>query len=79
MNERVPCIVPGCRCTRSPGTYVEWICTKHWKLVPRDMKRVYSRAKQRFRRQRKGIDAVWRIWERCKTEAIRENFMGFAG
>lgn len=37
---RIPCIVPGCRRTRKANHVGdEWICEKHWRGVPKDVKR----------------------------------------
>lgn len=74
MSDRITCLVPGCRRTHAPD-FKEWICAKHWPLVPRDIRRAYARAKRR----RKSQNALWRLWNRCKTAAIRENFLGFQG
>jgi hypothetical protein len=73
MTARLTCIIPGCRRTHAP-IWSEFICAKHWPLVPRPLRRAYARAK----RKRKPLEVVLRLWARCKTAAIRENFMGFA-
>ena len=72
MKERMSCLIAGCRRTHTP-VFAEWLCAKHWALVPRQMRQAYSRAK----RKRKSLEACLRLWRRCKAEAIRENFMGF--
>jgi hypothetical protein len=69
MTDRLTCIVPGCRRTHAP-IWNEFICAKHWPLVPRDMRRAYARAKRR----RKPMAVLIRLWLRCKAVAIRENF-----
>lgn len=39
MTERISCCVPFCRrTTRNDGTFSEWICGKHWRLVSRKAK-----------------------------------------
>ena len=72
MRPRLRCIVPGCSHTRgdrkgdpiTPG--MEWICAGHWRLVPRALKAIRTRAR------RKGKDRVVlaRLWRRIRREAI---------
>lgn len=68
---RITCLVPGCHRTTPRGRYDQWICGKHWPLVPRDLRRAYARAKRR----RKPASALSRLWVRCEREAIAANFM----
>lgn len=76
MSDRLRCAVPFCRRTvardKLPSGHDEWICAKHWPLVPHDMKR-RKRLAERIAR-RKNSPAAWvlagRIWERCKAAAI---------
>jgi len=70
VTERLTCIVPGCKRTHAP-LWDEWICAKHWPLVPRDMRRAYAHA----RRRKKARSVLVRLWARCKRAAIEENFM----
>lgn len=76
--DRIVCCVPFCRrTTRNDKGYSEWICGKHWPLVPRHLKR---RKRQAERIAKRGDrPAAWRlaglIWQRCKREAI-ERAMG---
>jgi hypothetical protein len=71
MTGRLPCCVPFCRSTRGdrkgcpivPG--MEWLCSRHWALVPRRLKRLRSLAK---RRHRDALDDL--LWARCKRIAI---------
>lgn len=68
---RIPCFVPGCKRTRKAhAIWDEWLCPKHWGMVPKQMRRAYSHAK----RHQKPRPAVLRIWRRCKTAAIHGNF-----
>ena len=52
-NPRVPCLVLGCRCTRRPFAdgWSEWICGKHWREVPRAMRRELSSIVRIYRRK----------------------------
>lgn len=79
------CCVPFCR-GRSRTPYGEWICSRHWRLVSRDLRRTYGRAWRVDARlgpywekpagspeRFAAVDAhreVGRLWEVCKTEAI---------
>lgn len=73
---RVGCEIPGCRRTigsdryrrlfgHAPGT---WICSVHWKLVPRSLKRIKARhererRKYGFRLREAAYARVWAaIW-----------------
>ena len=77
MTARLACLVPGCRHTRGdrkgdpilPG--MEWICAEHWRLVPRPLKAIRTRA----RRKGKGGAVLARLWRRIRREAI-ERAMG---
>lgn len=51
---RTPCCILGCRCsTKHPCR--EWICEKHWKMVPKALKRqkahIYRIARRSVRRR----------------------------
>lgn len=72
MTDRRQCLIPGCRRTHKPlPRCTEWICGKHWPLVPKQFRRAYAHAKRRHK-----SDAVLdRIWARCRRAAIAENFM----
>lgn len=50
MTERVHCSVPFCKRTRRPNGSDEWVCGKHWALVPRQTRAAYNLAKRRSRR-----------------------------
>lgn len=49
MKQRLSCCVPHCRRTTAEECR-EWICGKHWPLVPRALRGEWSRAKRRARR-----------------------------
>lgn len=70
MTDRLSCLVPGCRRTCKPLPYREWICGKHWPLVPKQFRRAYAHAK----RHHKPDVVLDRIWARCRRAAITENF-----
>jgi len=40
VNGRLPCCVPFCRRTTKAGRFSEWICGKHWPLVPPELRRL---------------------------------------
>lgn len=76
MRARIRCCVPFCRRTTKAGRFGEWICAKHWPLVPASLKR--RRAELR-RIARRTLDADRlarisaadaRLWERCKRAAV---------
>lgn len=69
MAARLSCCVPGCRRT-TRKFYTEWICAKHWGLIPKAVRQVYQRAKRRHKDQA----AIYRLWGRCKRIAIERNF-----
>lgn len=49
MVDRLSCCVPFCRRT-TKGNFREWICAKHWPLVPRALKAEWREAKRKTRR-----------------------------
>lgn len=69
---RTHCCILGCR-RSTKHEYIAWICVKHWKLVPKKMKRVFSRAKKRYRlgqrRPSQQMAVIDRLWERIVREA----------
>jgi hypothetical protein len=55
---RLHCLVPGCRRTRGqrkgeePITGdEEWICSVHWKMVPRSLKSLRTKSRRRWDRE----------------------------
>lgn len=75
---RLHCIVPSCRRTCDPSrfpngqAYNEWICGKHWSLVPKRLRRLYSLAKRR----KKPASVLGYLWGKCREAAFAEHFMG---
>ena len=75
---RLTCFVPHCKRTARNTGQVEppddvWICSKHWALIPPNMKRVKRRARRRMSAA-PGNDAALfaylRIASRCTKECI---------
>lgn len=73
---RTRCCVPGCKrtSTRFPD---EWICGRHWSLVPKKMKKVLARIHRKCRRYphmnrtvQRLMRAEERIWQRIRRAAI---------
>jgi hypothetical protein len=69
VTERLSCEVPGCRRTRKPNRYPEWICGDHWREVSRNLRRRYTRAKRRRDALRASL-----IWRMAKEQAIQRAF-----
>lgn len=63
MTDRIRCLVPGCRRTHPAGRFREWVCSRHWPLVPKVRRRVYSRLNARARRLHEAAEG------RAMTEA----------
>lgn len=72
MTERLGCCVPFCRRTTKRTEWDEWLCGDHWRMIPKDKRRVYGRIVRRWRRYHKKSDVPrgWRIWNRLKSIAI---------
>ncbi|WP_159953151.1 hypothetical protein [Rhizobium sp. 18065] len=49
MTDRISCCVPYCRRTTIGKGFNEWICGKHWPLVPRSTKAAWRTTKKRVR------------------------------
>lgn len=51
---RTACIVPHCGCTIATEKLTQgddsWICSKHWRLIPRKMKQDYAAERRQARR-----------------------------
>lgn len=70
---RLACLVPFCRRTRhNREGFSEWICGKHWPLVPKRWRRYLTAAKRAWRRSPSEANAARcdRLWRRCRDEAI---------
>ncbi len=78
-HDRVCCCVPFCRRTTAadrlrPDT--EWLCQKHWSVIPKSRRRAYSRAR---RKRAPFVNyAAARLWRRLKAQAI-EAAVGIGG
>ena len=76
MSDRVSCDVDGCNRTMGREVYIRrfkinpggWICSTHWAIVPRSLKRLKSRHEREKRRlgfypREEALDRLWRaIW-----------------
>jgi hypothetical protein len=76
-TKRLLCEVPHCTRTRGRRKGEQpiqdgerWICGDHWRLVPRAMKAIYSRARRRAAAGKGSWQAAHRLWMRCRREAI---------
>ena len=71
-TKRTHCLLDGCRRTcviQSKDD--EWICQKHWSVVPKKYRKLYSMAKRKYK---KGQINEWRlfgIWTKCKDQAYK--------
>lgn len=67
--------MPICRRT-TPKPFHEWICSQHWKNVPKKWKAVKRRTEKRARQEQteEAWDAYLRIWARCRRYAIEAAF-----
>lgn len=81
MTERLPCLVPGCKCTLAPAPGDnEGICIKHWKLADRGWRMLYNKRRRLLRADptnAKHLNSCQRIWWRLKRQAI-ERAVGIA-
>lgn len=72
MSERTKCLIDGCRRTTAIRCG-EFLCQRHWSMVPKRVRRIYGVAK---RRRRRALGDNWRIlnylcerlWDRAKRE-----------
>lgn len=83
MSDRIPCLVPFCRCTGKPNQALgdtQVICAKHWRGVGPLTKRAYRTARRRFRAEAERQNDVeqftrlnWLcvdLWARASRQAI---------
>ncbi len=78
MTARLTCIAPGCRRShRNDEGFAEWLCQKHWVMVPKATRRAYHRARRLRRKGAKSGDACARLWARCVRVATIEALQGF--
>lgn len=71
-HEQVPIVVEGVE--RDFGA--EWICQKHWSIVPTALRREYAQAKWAVKRlgdRPSGIASV-EVWRRCEARATEIAF-----
>ena len=62
---RIACCVPFCRRTAAEEKHpncTEIICEKHWRLLPKPRRRVYTR--------------VWRAWDRAVARQVEPGSYG---
>lgn len=76
MGIRTPCCVPHCqRSTRAEHS--EWLCSVHWPMTGRALRRRYFRLRRFYRDVRRPLKERQRafrlgraIWDRLKIQAI---------
>lgn len=78
MTNRLPCVVPGCRCTIKPyrPDDTACICRKHYPLTDRRWRALYRR-RRRAEPSEKNARAIERIWYLLVRQAI-ERSVGLA-
>lgn len=73
-NPKTTCCAFGCRrwTRRFPASW-EYLCPDHWAMVPRRLRRLYSRAKRRADRYggERDVARVRRLWAKCKAATER--------
>ena len=47
----------------------EWICQKHWGVVPRKYRKLYSMAKRKYKKGAINQERCDAIWNKCKDQA----------
>jgi hypothetical protein len=73
MTERLRCCVPFCNRSQKRGKHTEWICGKHWSVVPRNYRALYTKVKRRLKKNpddERRWNQADRVWEACKRKAI---------
>lgn len=74
MNDRIPCLVPFCRRTaprsKFPDPNVRIICRTHWNGIPKQSRRVYTRAMRRWNRGKVPGRVMQRLWDHLERQAI---------
>lgn len=67
---RLACAVPFCRRTVAvePG-WREWLCSRHWRLVDRRLRRMLIAAQRLRRRGRPRASVELWLWRECKRQA----------
>lgn len=74
MTEYLPrlhCLITGCNRTskRDHNDGDEWICAKHWRVIPKKRRRLYSLIKRRYKAGKINWHRYWRAWEKIKDIA----------
>lgn len=70
MTQCIQCSVPFCERTTAPKPdFTEWVCSEHWKGLPRQRRLAYNRAKKRWlasrsEKDRLAADALWQSLQR---------------
>jgi hypothetical protein len=67
------CCVPFCEhSTKDTGEFREWVCSEHWKGLPRQRRLAYNRVKKRWKDHKRPEDgiALDHLWARMKRAAI---------
>jgi len=81
-GERLHCQTPGCRRTRKPFGYGEWVCQKCYDRVPAATRREHVEAKKalrmKARRKDKTHDEIVQAWNRSQVAwaAVKEAASG---
>lgn len=73
VTERIQCSVPFCeRTTAANQQFTQWVCSEHWKGLPRQRRLAYNRAKKRWQATREEKDqiAADMLWKRLQQAAI---------
>lgn len=73
LTDRLLCCVPFCHYTRhNREGFSEWICRRHWMMVPKRWRRWYGIARRRARKFDILVDQnrANSIWDKCKAAAI---------
>lgn len=71
MSVRLNCLITGCRRTkRNDEGFDEWICQKHWSVVPVKYRKLYSMAKRKFKKGDIDEERLLSVWKKCKDQAF---------
>lgn len=73
---RLLCVVPFCRRSHeNTEGFDEWICGKHWPLIPKARRRVYGRLVRQWRRWHRQSDGLraGRVWNVLRRTVIERS------
>lgn len=75
MGDRIACCVPFCRRTTGKP-FKEWICARHWSVVPRSLRAELTAAKRQAKKitARKPLHREW--WKYPAGSADRLSALG---